>query len=444
MSKNQVNGLAKAQTNTVVNDQTNETTKPQDMMTKDQADDVAYVTKTKTHIDNPNENVSVGAENPTDMAIEDKTDTTGKKEMVDVEKLMNGIAEVQSGRIDKKDIAYAAQEQAKEEQEKTDGLWEIRARFKNLAASVLPKQPYLMGIPSKARVSAHEGPDWRRGTPFSPHEERVQYVSFQRLDNDDTLLRPQSWDEENARSSQSGSMRRTSSEMSEQAPRKRLSVEEYVRLKMAGSASGAASREGSIVPTKVEAKFSPKGNTGPSAEPSFLLKGSPISKTDAMAVEGGIIAPKAQGKIPIVPLENGIKVDNNCILKKEATKQKDAGTQKEATAPKEGHTQKGASTEKQPITQKEATQIEATRKETSLQNAPIKRKEATNTQKVATLQTAAISQTVAMTQKEVTAQKLNARQNNVNRENMVAVRNEVASEKEANPTEGEPAYSRKR
>lgn len=388
---------------------------------------------------------SFNAENPNNLAIVNKLATTVEKESVDAKTLMNEIFEVQSIEMDEKDIAYAAQEQAKEEQEKTDGLWEIRARFKNLAATILPKHPYLPSIPSKVRIPTQEGPDWRKGTNFSPHEERVQYASFQPLIDDDAPFRHPTLD---PRSPQLEPTRRTSSEISEQAPRKKWSLEEYTRLDKAGS---AALREGSMFPNKAEAKFSPKGNTGPKAEPSLSPRGSTMFKIEAMTVEGGIIAPKAQGNIPVAHLENGIKVESKDILKKDVTKRKEVSTQqetatqKEATAPKKTPTQKEAAIDKEPTAQNEAAQ-----REISMQKDLIKGKEATPARKGATSQTAAISrretttQREATTQKEATAQKLNAGQIIVNREDMVAIKNEVGSEKVVNLTEGEPTHSRKR
>lgn len=294
----------------------------------------------------------------------------------------NGMTEEQndkatenrSGTTHEKATVQAAEEKAKEEEEKRSGLWEIRARFKNLAENILPKHPYLMGIPSKIHITRHEGTDWRRGTPFSPHEERVQYVSFQRLDDDETVLRPQPWDEENAKSSQSGSTRRASSDISSlpgQTPRKKLSMEEYFRKKNPGSASENASREGSIAPHKTEAKPVLEGNTGPKAKPKTSSSASTVSKMDGKVIQGGTLGPKAQATLVVAATGKGVSVEKKGALENDATTRKETITQKEVTTrrnismpqeiaahqvsakPKEPHTEKAVAKENEVAVEKE-------------------------------------------------------------------------------------------
>lgn len=321
-TENQFNDTAEQPTGMMAKNKTNETNKQQNMIATDQAAEVA--------------------ETPADMATEkQKGETTEKK----------------IGKMDEKEIVQAAQEKAKEEEEKLSGLWEIRARFKNLAENILPKKPYLMGVPSKIHITRNEGPDWRRGTPFSPHEERVQYVSFQRLDDDATVLRPQSWDEENAKSSQSDSTRRTSSEFSSlpgQTPRKKMSMEEYLRRKKPDSESANASREGSMVPHKAEAKVGPEGNMGPKIKPKISPLESTVSKMEGKAMQGCTLGPKAQETPGVAPARKETTEEKKGALKNDVTIQKETTAQKEVTMRKEASVQRDIAMQKANAVPKEA------------------------------------------------------------------------------------------
>lgn len=284
--------------------------------------------------------------------------------------------ENRGGTTHEKATVQAAREKAKEEEEKLSGLWEIRARFKNLAENILPKHPYLIGIPSKIHITRNEGPDWRRGTPFSPHEERVQYVSFQRLDDDETVLRSQSWDEENAKSSQSGSTRRTSSDISSlpgQTPRKKMSMEEYFRKKNPGSASENASREGSIAPRKTEVKPILDGNTGTKAKPKTSPSEGTVSKMEGKVIQGATLATKTQATLAVPATGKGVSEEKNGALDRDASTRKETTTRKEVTArenlsvqreiathqtnakPKEAHTEKVIAKEKEVLPTREGT-----------------------------------------------------------------------------------------
>lgn len=273
-------------------------------------------------------------------------------------------AEKKKATADEREMIQAAQEKAKEEAEKLDGLWEIRARFKNLAEHVLPKNPYLMGIPNKIHITTHEGPDWRRGTPFSPHEERVQYVSFQRLDDDETVLRPQSWDEENAKSSQSGSTRRTSSDFSSlpgQTPRKKMSMEEYLRRKKSDAAGVNASQEGSLAQHKAEAKM------GPTIKPKTSSSEVAVSKMEGKVSQGSTLETKAQETGGVATSRDDSAAEGKSALKGEGT------GQKETITPKGVMTQKEISGQQETVTHK----VGAIPKEGSTGKEPIKEKKGT-------------------------------------------------------------------
>ena len=258
-------------------------------------------------------------------------------------------AEKKRTTTDEREMFQAAQEKAKEEEEKLDGLWEIRARFKNLAEHVLPKNPYLMGIPNKIHITTHEGPDWRRGTPFSPHEERVQYVSFQRLDDDETVLRPQSWDEENAKSSQSGSTRRTSSDFSSlpgHTPRKKMSMEEYLRKKRSGSASANVPQEGSLAQHKAEAKIGQEVKTGPTIKPKTSSSEVTVTKMEGKLTQGSALEPKSQETGGVATARNDNAAERKSTLKGEGT------AQNETITPKGVITQKEVSGQQETVTHK--------------------------------------------------------------------------------------------
>jgi hypothetical protein len=367
-AENNVDDTPKPHIDMMITNQTDEQITKQDMIATNQANEVR--------------------EKPTDMMTEKPHDKPTRNEV---------------SPMNAKEIADAAREKAKEEEERSSGLWEIRARFKNLAEKILPKHPYLMGIPSKVRVSTHEGPDWRRGTPFSPHEERVQYVSFHRLDDEDTVLRPQSWDEENTRSSQSDSTRRASSEFSlpGQTPRKKLSMEEYFRRKTAGSGSANASREGSSFPP-VEAKISPEGTLGRKIESKISTVESVAFLTEGNLTQECISATTTQEKAVVAAIGPDMPAENIDAPEK-------------VTQRKEVMTQKG-------VTKQAAAMV---RKEVTMHKAVTTHKE------------------VAMP-KEVATQKGKAMPHERRREEVVAKENEIPAEKEANRNDGAQSHSRKR
>lgn len=320
---------------------------------------------TKSHLNaTAGQTTGMMAKNPTGETAKqqhqtatDRTDAvTGPSLDVKTEKQKGETAEKKKATVDEREIMQAAQEKAKEEEEKLSGLWEIRARFKNLAEHVLPKNPYLMGIPSKIHITTNEGPDWRRGTPFSPHEERMQYVSFHRLDNDDTVLRPQSWDEENAKSSQSDSTRRTSSDFSSvpgHTPRKKMSMEEYLRRKKSGSVSANASQEGSLVQHKAEAKIAREANAGPPIKPKTSSSESTVLKREEKATQASALVPKAPETAGMTTAISDTAADRKSALKGEGTAQKETTTPKGVTKQKDISGPQGTVTPKLSVVPKE-------------------------------------------------------------------------------------------
>lgn len=287
------------------------------------------------------------AQQPTGMMAKNRTgETTKRQNNIETdradavaEKSTDIKAEKKKGSLEEREIVQAAQEKAKEEEEKLSGLWEIRARFKNLAEKVLPKNPYLMGIPNKIHITTHEGLDWRRGTPFSPHEERVQYVSFQRLDDDETVLRPQPWDEENAKSSQSGSTRRTSSDFSSvpgHTPRKKMSMEEYLRRKNPDSGSANASQEGSLAPQKADSQISREANVDPKIKPKISPSEATGSKMEGKAMQEGAPGSKPQETAGVASAaREEITAEKKGAVKSEGSSQRETMKPKEVATPKE-------------------------------------------------------------------------------------------------------------
>ena len=337
-TETRIDETARPRTVMMANNRLNETTKQLNMMATSQADEMS-------------------AKRP-DTAIKNKNNKTGQEE--------NGVT-------NDKEPLQSVRERDKEEEEKLSGLWDVRARFKNLAENILPKHPYLMGIPSKIHITRHEGPDWRRGTPFSPHEERMQYVSFQRLDDDETVLRPQAWDEENAKSPQSGSTRRNSSEFSSgpgQTPRKKMSVEEYMRKKNPGSANAIVSREGSIVPPQAEAKVAAEGNIGLKAQSNVSPFESTASKVDEEATHGATRERKTQATSVVARAEVEIVAKDEGVREKDVTTQRATIIRSEVTSPKPGSTKSEVTTQKSSAVPKEThtPEMTARKKEVAVAN----------------------------------------------------------------------------
>ena len=135
----------------------------------------------------------------------------------------------------------------------------VEERLKRLKENVLPDSPYLLTVPSTFRVSSHQVDDWRRGTPFGPDEQKLQYLSFLSHTVDDTMLKAEGdWDDGNGgiaeKSSQSVSTRRSSSTMSPlpgQERKKKISLEDYKKKTAQG---GFKASHGSVVKPQLQGK----------------------------------------------------------------------------------------------------------------------------------------------------------------------------------------------
>lgn len=126
-------------------------------------------------------------------------------------------------------------------------LHELNARIDRLGENTLPKQPYLLSVPSDVpyRHSSRFVNTWHVGTPFRPREEQLQYVSFlPHQEEDEELLRVEGgwWDdhgqpfEELSPKSTYNSGRNTPSESTH---RKKISLKDYkTKGKMSTPPSG--------------------------------------------------------------------------------------------------------------------------------------------------------------------------------------------------------------
>lgn len=121
---------------------------------------------------------------------------------------------------------------------------QIDERLKRLRDNVLPESPYVLTVPTTYHVSAYQANDWRRGTPFTAEEQKLQYLTFLPHTMDDTMLKADGdWDDGNGgvadKSSQSVSTRRSSGTMSplpgQDPRRKKMTLEDYKKKVAQGS-----------------------------------------------------------------------------------------------------------------------------------------------------------------------------------------------------------------
>lgn len=120
-------------------------------------------------------------------------------------------------------------------------------RLKRLSDKILPESPYMLTLRSDYTVSPHQVDDWRRGSPFSAGEERLQYLSFNsRLSTDTMLIAVGDWDDGHGgiadKSSQTSSKSNSglASPLPGQPARKKISLQAY-KNKTAAQASAKLS-----------------------------------------------------------------------------------------------------------------------------------------------------------------------------------------------------------
>ncbi|KAL8831483.1 MAG: hypothetical protein Q9191_000855 [Dirinaria sp. TL-2023a] len=77
----------------------------------------------------------------------------------------------------------------KSSENNTNLMHPVDARLRHISQTILPQTPYLLTIPSDYRMSPQHINDWRRGSPFAAHEERLQYLAFLNHQNEDTMFR---------------------------------------------------------------------------------------------------------------------------------------------------------------------------------------------------------------------------------------------------------------
>jgi len=115
----------------------------------------------------------------------------------------------------------------------------------------IPENPYILTIPSdsKYHVSRHEAESWHRNTPFAPHEEHLQYMSFiYREHGDSCIIAKTEVDEERERKERymraNGIPSGRSTPLQSTGPKKKISLAAY-KSKQAGGqeAKQAAARD---------------------------------------------------------------------------------------------------------------------------------------------------------------------------------------------------------
>ena len=148
---------------------------------------------------------------------------------------------------------------AKDLNQKTHlGQSAIDARLRRITDEILPSSPYILTLPTNYRVGSHQINDWRRGTPFAPHEEQLSYLSFlaRTFDEDNIMNAIGDWDDGKGAIKEKNPHGRsgTSSPLPGQAPKKKISLADY-KNKTAGQ-TGAKTLPQTSGPAKAPNKDS--------------------------------------------------------------------------------------------------------------------------------------------------------------------------------------------
>ena len=127
-------------------------------------------------------------------------------------------------------------EQAQKPQRKAaDLVRQLDARLRHINETILPSAPYLLQVPSTYRLGEQQINDWRRGSPFDPHEERLQYMTFLPHHNEETMFHAVGgWDDGKGNFKAKQDKRSgTSSPLPGQPAKKKISLLDY-KKKAAG------------------------------------------------------------------------------------------------------------------------------------------------------------------------------------------------------------------
>lgn len=113
-------------------------------------------------------------------------------------------------------------------------LEQLDDRLRRIKEKLLPTDPYILNCPSDHRMDMSQAELWIRDTPFVRGEEHLQYVTFLARDKGDNLLRTiGAWDDGNGgmrpvlQDSKAGVQSGATSPMSNQGPKKKISLMDY-------------------------------------------------------------------------------------------------------------------------------------------------------------------------------------------------------------------------
>ena len=143
----------------------------------------------------------------------------------------------------------------KPENKAADLVRQLDARLRHINQTILPSAPYLLQVPSNYRLGEQQANDWRRGSPFKQHEERLQYMTFLQHRNDDTMFHTVGgWDDGKGNFKPAPDRRSgTSSPLPGQPAKKKISLLDYKK-----KASGQSAADPPQLKAEREAKLSPK------------------------------------------------------------------------------------------------------------------------------------------------------------------------------------------
>ena len=158
-------------------------------------------------------------------------------------------------------------------QKQPSGHFSVDARLQRITDEILPSSPYILTLPTNYRVGSHQINDWRRGTPFGPHEEQLSYLSFlpRTFDEDNIMNAIGDWDDGEGAIKQKNPNARsgTSSPLPGQVPKKKISLADY-KIKTAGQV-GAKTLPQAPSQVKLQSKDSlPNASAEKTAQPKDI------------------------------------------------------------------------------------------------------------------------------------------------------------------------------
>lgn len=131
----------------------------------------------------------------------------------------------------------------------------VDERLRQLSRDILSSTPYQLKVDKEIKLlDPRQAIEWRRGCPFEPHEERLQYLTFRSNFDKDTIFRAVGdWDDGNGNiMSKTDKTSGLSTPLPGQAPKKKITLSDY-KNKAAGQ-----------VTTSISAPSKPNGEVKPS------------------------------------------------------------------------------------------------------------------------------------------------------------------------------------